>query len=910
MVRAAEGDERLHIRTTQLADIGRLVATLGEDALYEVSTCGSLAAGARGGKVVVATLREEALVPQVLRLEEAQGVVTCLSWVPAELGMLLVAGTSAGVTLLVSSCGLLLHLQRFRPRAVSRVRCFGEAAEAEVGVLHADGVVVVINPASLRHLQRCPPSDRPPPSYHPVQGGAVDLTEPARAGSAPPPIPVWSVSPWYLASGVSCTAYAIRPGTDGVFASRRPEAGGVLDFALVPDIQSSALSVYSSAPVRCIVAVGEQPSIAAFRAIAEVAVPSMRAIAGKVAKLAVGAVRASLWKDEPGSPSSRGRRPPAPPSGGFVACPRPVGLQTVFHFRDPEREVRSVTMDGSRRLLAAVDSLQRVCIVDTAAFAVCRMITGVRDAQVAWLRCPTGGEDLLLVYTPQRGAAEVWRPRAAVRVGAAIVGKRCRVLQGRGSCYLLRPDGTLAQLLVGPRDNSARQAAAAARLEARQEEERRLRDAQFLEGFREACARAQRQLMSQLLATVDDPRLVLQCVALAPEPASGSPADCATAAEQWYAAAAAALERLEALCPPGGQEEGSVEAAEGQDEVAVASTSASRAATYLRNRLAVLRGYLLLVSPAAVSPVPGHGGGREKGEAPGDGAWPANLACLDPVLGATLPVASVLEDPDPGPAPVRRAAPGEFLAVFSLLGAEVSARSSGDARLQRLLRARLSEASTPEEALAAVQAVTRAVHCLRLPPRAVLRALIRGTSRGVAMFKSAPPNTVGRLFNEALQSGGAAEVLREAEGRGGSGVAILAVAGAASLGEVSEEVLGTAGELMKFRELLAEAAKGLGIAPAWMSTFRCSDLFAGVSPATVLAAAAAPAQVPFPRDQPPAPIPQAAFAEALGVGLRYRAHCCLLLASVMQSCLWEGEQALAQPAVGWQGLAVGAAEQL
>ena len=92
---------------------------------------------------------------------------------------------------------------------------------------------------------------------------------------------------------------------------------------------------------------------------------------------------------------------------------------TVFILRDTNNQIAPCPPCSSR-WAACCDTLGRVLLADVASCVVLRMLKGYRDALAAWL-VPCGGEHepaLLVVFAPRRGAVELWRARAGVRIGS------------------------------------------------------------------------------------------------------------------------------------------------------------------------------------------------------------------------------------------------------------------------------------------------------------------------------------------------------------------------------------------------------------------------------------------------------------------------------------------------------------
>lgn len=86
----------------------------------------------------------------------------------------------------------------------------------------------------------------------------------------------------------------------------------------------------------------------------------------------------------------------------------------------------------SSRWAACCDTLGRVLLVDVGACMVLRIFKGYRDAQAAWIVSPplsdttysnqiSSPEALLVLFAPKRGAVELWRAHAGVKLGSVPV---------------------------------------------------------------------------------------------------------------------------------------------------------------------------------------------------------------------------------------------------------------------------------------------------------------------------------------------------------------------------------------------------------------------------------------------------------------------------------------------------------
>ncbi|VDP10409.1 unnamed protein product [Heligmosomoides polygyrus] len=142
---------------------------------------------------------------------------------------------------------------------------------------------------------------------------------------------------------------------------------------------------------------------------------------------------------------------------GFSTTPRkrtPVAeashVVTTRGTLDDSRLAVETALDVSRGLLAVVDHIARVMLIDIVNRQIVRIWKGYRDATVAWVNSSDDKRTALFlaIFAPRRALLEVWNVQSGVRVGAIHVDPAGVLL-----------DGGLASVLCGPHDAQLRREA-------------------------------------------------------------------------------------------------------------------------------------------------------------------------------------------------------------------------------------------------------------------------------------------------------------------------------------------------------------------------------------------------------------------------------------------------------------------
>ncbi|KAJ1367365.1 hypothetical protein KIN20_028265 [Parelaphostrongylus tenuis] len=103
-----------------------------------------------------------------------------------------------------------------------------------------------------------------------------------------------------------------------------------------------------------------------------------------------------------------------------------------------------VALEVTRGLVAVVDHIARVLLIDIQNRQIVRIWKGYRDASVAWVTSTNGNQTALFlsIFAPRRALLEVWNVQSGVRVGALNV--------DAGGVLL---DGGLAPILCDSQNN-------------------------------------------------------------------------------------------------------------------------------------------------------------------------------------------------------------------------------------------------------------------------------------------------------------------------------------------------------------------------------------------------------------------------------------------------------------------------
>ncbi|KAJ3417315.1 Protein phosphatase 2C 1 [Chytridiales sp. JEL 0842] len=142
-------------------------------------------------------------------------------------------------------------------------------------------------------------------------------------------------------------------------------------------------------------------------------------------------------------------------------------ISPYLYLHDPNRTITKLHLappcpkSGLSTTAAAVDSLGRVLIIEMATGEIVRLIKGMRNAQIGWIRTR---DTLLLAIYSHRGVLEIHAPRSGERLEAYQVGKGLRLLQSArrfkdlsldlesseefvSSCYLVSPNGNVQRIV-------------------------------------------------------------------------------------------------------------------------------------------------------------------------------------------------------------------------------------------------------------------------------------------------------------------------------------------------------------------------------------------------------------------------------------------------------------------------------
>ncbi|XP_065560043.1 rab3 GTPase-activating protein non-catalytic subunit-like [Artemia franciscana] len=136
--------------------------------------------------------------------------------------------------------------------------------------------------------------------------------------------------------------------------------------------------------------------------------------------------------------------------------------------QDSPREVTSMSLSPNSQLVATVDTLGRIVLIDTKKGEAVRIWKGYRNAECGWFEARKGTKSVLylVIHVPKRGLLEVWLAQNGGRIYASNVMPLSRlVYPGYGlvnliklnegilplpykQIFLLSPDGTLSSVNI------------------------------------------------------------------------------------------------------------------------------------------------------------------------------------------------------------------------------------------------------------------------------------------------------------------------------------------------------------------------------------------------------------------------------------------------------------------------------
>lgn len=224
---------------------------------------------------------------------------------------------------------------------------------------------------------------------------------------------------------------------------------------------------------------GSTPSLSLYAACDERSSSSATEMVTKLASAALDLAKSFLWSRGAGTQASAADKEEK--ESPKIEAPKIA--DAVEALDDPQREIRTLSLDSSGRVCAASDRLGRVLLLDVEDMTVLRLFKGYRESEVAWVdvecrgsgdaqggraakvtgdsdeaagerraeggaREDEGEEDwgghsgescgqCLLIYAPRRKILEAWRRLPFVRVGAARM-KVCLCARDCGVVCLVR----------------------------------------------------------------------------------------------------------------------------------------------------------------------------------------------------------------------------------------------------------------------------------------------------------------------------------------------------------------------------------------------------------------------------------------------------------------------------------------
>ncbi|KAK6729738.1 hypothetical protein RB195_006656 [Necator americanus] len=115
-----------------------------------------------------------------------------------------------------------------------------------------------------------------------------------------------------------------------------------------------------------------------------------------------------------------------------VAVAKDSHVVTTRGFLGDSRFAVEVALEASRGLVAVVDHVARVMLIDIFNRQVIRVWKGYRDASVAWVTSTNDKQAALFlaIFAPRRALLEVWNVQSGVRVGAVHVDPSGVLLDG------------------------------------------------------------------------------------------------------------------------------------------------------------------------------------------------------------------------------------------------------------------------------------------------------------------------------------------------------------------------------------------------------------------------------------------------------------------------------------------------
>ncbi|XP_008789377.2 rab3 GTPase-activating protein non-catalytic subunit [Phoenix dactylifera] len=341
------------------------------------------------------------------------GHISALEWLPFGDLLALALGTSAGLLLVYSRTGDLVHKQILHPGRVMRMR-FRETK----GVFSQD---------SAASEELCV-----------VLPGAIARFDGSDIQS--------SLRRWFQEEGLRVweNRFQNREAEDENSYRRIPfqlwnvsKFGPCADAAITGLMPPPLLEGQSSQFYYCAVTIGEDAVISAYRLSEDRSRSLVGAILSKVVPATISTLSSfskMIWWSEQTST----KKPHTKPQPFAKALP-------LTCLKDPPRKGEKLTLSPGGTLAAITDSLGRILLLDTKALVVVRLWKGYRDACCLFMEMLVSRDKAssstyhehtkndyclcLAIHAPRKGIIEIWKMRTGPRVLAIQCPKGSKILQ-------------------------------------------------------------------------------------------------------------------------------------------------------------------------------------------------------------------------------------------------------------------------------------------------------------------------------------------------------------------------------------------------------------------------------------------------------------------------------------------------
>ncbi|KAG6471308.1 hypothetical protein ZIOFF_068749 [Zingiber officinale] len=356
-------------------------------------------------------------------LSPYEGRITALEWLPFGDVLALALGTSAGLLLIFSVGGDLIHKQLVHTGHILRLR-FRQTAKADgIGEGSISEELCVVLPGVVARFDG---SD--------IQSLLHRWFQKSETG-------MWENSLNKLESEDDETSYGRIPfqvWNVGKF-------GSCVDAAITSIMPPPLLELQSSQRFYCAITIGNDSVISAYRLSEDRSRSLVGTILSKVVPVTFSTIASFsklIWRNE--SNATRKSRP-TPQSFAKELVSLSIASPLTC-LKDTRRKGEKLTLSPSGTLAAITDSLGRILLLDTQALVVVRLWKGYRDACCLFVetlvskdRASSSSSNYeytkgdyclcLAIHAPRKGIIEIWKMRTGPRLLTVPCPKGSKILQ-------------------------------------------------------------------------------------------------------------------------------------------------------------------------------------------------------------------------------------------------------------------------------------------------------------------------------------------------------------------------------------------------------------------------------------------------------------------------------------------------